>query len=250
LSTISYPVELPFEELHVGTGDPVEKGNLVEFRLLYAGDLPSCANAKRHPKEKHAIRRALHPQLRRLWSLRSNLRQLADRYLIQVIGNEAPIGTLKNVPELDVDLSSEERFDVAITHIGQQFNRAGYNVVPLVTEELVLQCSLDILLLRPREKRFILRQGDIDGQLKTLIDALKVPSNGSETNGAIPTQDEDPLFCLLEDDRLISEIKVTTDELLLLPNQSESELKATHAHAVIHVKLNHRDHRTFDNYFG
>jgi hypothetical protein len=250
LSALAHPVELPLEELHVGAGNPFERGNLVEFRLLYEGDLPSCTNANRHPKEKHAIRRALHPQLRRLWSLRSNLRHLAERYLIQAIGNDAPLGTLKNVPELDVDLSPEDRFNLAITHIGQQFNRAGYNIVPLVTDELVLQCSLDILLLRPRGERFIFRQGDIDGQLKTLFDALRIPSNGGETREAIPTQDEDPLFCLLEDDKLISEVRVTTDELLLLPNQSESDLRATHAHAVIHVKLNHRDHRTFDNYFG
>ena len=72
--------------------------------------------------------------------------------------------------------------------------------------------------------------------------------NLGETGGMGPQEDEDPFFCLLEDDRLISEVRVTTDQLLLLPNQRE--LKANDAHVIIHVKLNHRHPRTFDNYFG
>ena len=53
--------------------------------------------------------------------------------------------------------------------------------------------------------------------------------------GSRPQADEDPFFCLLEDDKLISEIKVTTDSLLLLPR--EREVKPNDALLVIHVKL-------------
>jgi len=142
----------------------------------------------------------------------------------------------------------DERFALGVKAAGRKWNRGGFNLVPLVTPDMSLRCSLDITLLRPEESRFIYTQGDIDGQLKTLFDALRIPANTGETGGMGPQDDEDPLFCLLEDDRLISEVRVATDQLLLLPNQRE--VKPNDAHAVIHVKLNHRNARTWDNYFG
>jgi hypothetical protein len=132
--------------------------------------------------------------------------------------------------------------------MGQQWNRCGFNFVPLVTPKLALRCSLDITLLRPEEDRFIFRQGDIDGQLKTLFDGLRMPENLGETGSMGPQEDEDPFFCLLQDDRLISEVRVNTDQLLLLPH--EREVKPNEVHAVIQVRLNHKNARTFDNYFG
>ena len=51
-----------------------------------------------------------------------------------------------------------------------------------------------------------------------------------------PQEDETPFFCLLEDDRLISEIRVNGDQLLLLPN--ERQVKANDSFVLIHVKLN------------
>ena len=103
-------------------------------------------------------------------------------------------------------------------------------------------------LLRPNEEGFIYEQGDIDGQLKTLFDSLRMPDSPSETGGATPGEGENPFYCLLNDDRLITEVKVSTDQLLLLPN--EQEVRPNDAHVVIRVKLNHKDARTFDNYFG
>ena len=76
-------------------------------------------------------------------------------------------------------------------------------VVPLVTADMGLRCSLDILLLRPEEDRFIFNAGDIDGQIKTLFDALRMPNDLKETGEVGPQQDETPFFCLLEDDKLI-----------------------------------------------
>ena len=113
---------------------------------------------------------------------------------------------------------------------------------------MALRCSIDITILRPEDDRFIFEAGDIDGQLKTLFDALRIPKDAGECGGAIPQADETPFFCLLEDDRLVSEVRVSTDQMLLLPNRRE--VKANDAHAVIHVKLNHKNARTFDNYFG
>ncbi len=75
-----------------------------------------------------------------------------------------------------------------------------------------------------------------------------MPANSDETSGTPPQADENPFYCLLEDDRLITEVRVSTDTMLLLPNTRE--VRANDAHAIIHVKLNHRTARTFDNYFG
>jgi hypothetical protein len=48
--------------------------------------------------------------------------------------------------------------------------------------------------------------------------------------------------------RLITEVRVTTDRLLLLPNQGS--VKPNDCLAVIHVKLNHKNARAFDHWFG
>ena len=88
----------------------------------------------------------------------------------------------------------------------------------------------------------------MDGHIKTLIDALKMPENADGVGKAVPQPDEMPFFVLLHDDRLVTEVRVTTDKLLLLPNQSD--VKPNDCLAIIHVRLNHRSARTFDNYFG
>ncbi len=81
----------------------------------------------------------------------------------------------------------------------------------------------------------LIQSGDIDARLKTIFDALRLPKNLDEAGGVGPQTDENPFFCLLEDDKLISEIKVTTDSLLLLPR--EREMKPNDALLVIHAKL-------------
>lgn len=212
----------------------------MEFRLLYQGELLPSGNAKRRPAEKHLIRRAFHPQLRRLWSVKPGLRGLADQ--------RGFLRSSEIYHQSNVDRTPEERFEIGIRTIGKEFSRAGFDLVPLAIKEFALQCSLNILLLRPEEDKYIFTQGDIDGQVKTLLDALRIPDDAGETGGANPEADEHPLFCLLESDRLISEIKVTTDQLLMLPHQKE--VKANDCFVVIHVRLNHRDARMFDNYFG
>ncbi len=208
----------------------------MEFRLLYDGELRPTAN-KSHPEETHKARRAFHPQLRRLWNMNHSLRQLAAQKALHAYADKP------NFPSHE-----EARVQLGFKAIGENWNRANFDFVPLVTPELVLRCSFDILLLRPEEQRFIFKQGDIDGQLKALIDALRMPKDAKEAGGIGPQDDEHPFFCLLENDNLITEVKVTSDQLLLLPH--EKTLKANDVFAVIHVRLNHRNARTFDNYFG
>jgi len=212
----------------------------VEFRLLFEGELLPSGNQSR-PAEKHLIRRSFHPQLRRLWSAEENLRDLAKRHVV----HDDP----RPVNQRPQPITEVELFDFGIKAIGAKWKRAGFDWVPLVTPKMELRCSIDILLLRPDiEEKFIFRRGDIDGQVKTLFDAFRIPESAAETGGAAPDADETPFFCLLQDDRLITEVRVTTDKLLLLPQQSN--VKPNDCLAVIHVTLNHRNARTYDNWFG
>lgn len=231
---------LPTTKVFTGSGEPIEESDLIDFRLLYVGDLPPSGNSNRHPMEKHKIRRQLHPQLRRLWGTENNLTQLASNKYIESFPR-SQLGIVGRKP-------LKERFHEGLRIIGKKWSRAGYDLVPLVAEDLALRCSVEILLLRPGDKPLLFEQGDIDGQLKTLFDALRIPANLGETGGIGPQEDESPFFCLLEDDKLISEVKVTSGELLLLPGHRD--VQPNDSFAVISVRLNHKSPRTFDNYFG
>jgi hypothetical protein len=146
------------------------------------------------------------------------------------------------------NMPEEERFSVGINAMAKKWQSAGYDLVPLVTREQDLRCKVDMLILWGQEDRYVLQRGDLDGHIKTLIDALRRPLNTGEAGSVGPQEDEMPMFCLLEDDRYITDLSVTTDQLLVLP--SEKQLCASDVFAVIHVQLSHRNARAFENYFG
>jgi hypothetical protein len=54
-------------QVEIGTGEPIESENLVEFRLLYSGQLLGAGRKTTPADIKHTVRREFHPQLRRLW---------------------------------------------------------------------------------------------------------------------------------------------------------------------------------------
>lgn len=225
---------LPYSYVEQGEAYGLEGGHTVEFRLLYEGELLSAGR----PREKHAIRRVFHPQMRRLWHVNRSLRQLAIHTGTVSLGNENTI----------LPANEAEWVECGIKAIAKKWSRAGYEFVPLVTADLALKCSLDILLLRPEEDRYIFQQGDIDGQIKTLFDALRIPANRDESGRVAPQEDETPFFCFLEDDRLISEVRVNAEQLLLLPH--EKQVRPNDCFVVIHVKLSHKNPGAFDQYFS
>ena len=213
----------------------------MEFRLLYEGEIKPSGGSNTRSPEKHEIRRAFHPQLRRLWFTNQGATRYAENVGRGVYGEEIQTQKIENPSTL----STEEALQKAFSYMGKKWSVGGYECVPLVTEKWAMRCSIDILLLRPEEDRFIFTQGDIDGQVKTLFDALRVPKPG-EGGKATPKPDETPFFCLLEDDRLISEVRVTADQLLLLPRSKT--VTANDAFAVITVRLDQRQFDIFDDY--
>jgi hypothetical protein len=71
---------------------------------------------------------------------------------------------------------------------------------------------INILFLR-KQGPLVHNGGDIDNQIKTLFDALKMPNPNDP--GEIPEEGTpDPMYFLLEDDSLITGYGVETDRLL------------------------------------
>jgi hypothetical protein len=165
---------------------------LMEFRLLYGGPLHSSQNDRR-VNEKQAIRRAFHEQLSVLWKQHSAL-----KWGHPLIGQPPP----EPNPEIEV--------------IANRHSLCGYRFVPLVREAKSLVCELDILFLRRGDPGALVSQaGDVDRRVTTLLDALRIPENCDQLpKDSKPGADEDPFFCLLENDSLITALKVETDRLL------------------------------------
>lgn len=181
----------------------------MRFTLTYTGPLHSNGG----PEQKHILRKAFHSQLKVLWSYKP----LSDHTAWFNPGNA---GVLK------INLNRK---------VGP------YRFVPLVNSSLFLICELHIFLLKPEEAGSIVTQaGDIDNRLKTLFDALRVPKNEGELpKDSKPEKDEDPFFCLLEDDALITNIAVETERLL------ESDVRANQVH--LDIQVNTRSTRILEN---
>ena len=61
-----------------------------------------------------------------------------------------------------------------------------------------------------------------------------MPNTVAELGGIPLEQDEDPFFCLLEDDNLITSVSVTTDRLLIPQDSNE---KLHDVHLIIHATV-------------
>ena len=166
----------------------------MEFRLKYEGPLKSFQQAT--IKDKHKLRKAFHPQLKNLFD-----KSALAKYIY---------------PE------TEESF---IKEVGK------FQFFNLVSTQIGLIAELDMILMRPEEPGKMIASGDIDNRLKTLFDALRYPDKEQEIpSREIPNRDEKPFFCLLEDDALVSSIKITTDRLL-------EDKDPSYAFLLIHVNV-------------
>jgi hypothetical protein len=159
----------------------------LKFRLTYEGEIRPRQGASL--KDIHSIRQQLHQQLKRLWE-------------------HEPLSDLKDKWLRDQDPGNPDEVYARITEVGPK------KYASIVAKDLAAE--LDIILLRQQPKGQLIGQGgDIDNRLKTLFDALRMPSKGEvQQLGALVDYDEDPLHCLLQDDALIHRVNVETDRLL------------------------------------
>lgn len=166
---------------------PLSIGDEVNFRLTYYGPLKAQSQSETRRAEKHRIRSVFNRQLRNF-----------------IDSKKAEFLT----PEIRRYMSAKE--DVELT-----VKRGDAAYFAIVRERLNLVCDLDILFLRRENPgQLISGGGDIDNRIKVLFDALRIPQDDNEVRG-LPSQAEGELFlCLVEDDRLITGFRVTTDRLL------------------------------------
>src|SRR5271157_1516708 len=139
-------VEFPHTQVYDYTGEPVGGPHVVEFRLLYGGKLLGASRNDTRAAMKHEIRRLFHPQLRQLWSLNPNLREMLRQLSPQWLNQHQ-----ETVPDSEPfrEWKPSEREEFGRRYLGEQWERYGYRCIPLITEEVCLRCSLEILFLRP-----------------------------------------------------------------------------------------------------
>jgi hypothetical protein len=217
LETWSQRIVLAYDVDNPPGGEPLE------FRLVYSGPLLGSSRVNPRAAHKQQLRKWFHPQLRRLWKLHPILNEL-------------------KTDEVGMNGQSLTRQEV----LGNQFDRFGYNFVPLVTKEKPIPCSIEILLLRPDPYTSVIQSVDLDNRLKTLIDALRMPDSLAEVNSQSPTEDEKPFFVLVQDDSLISNAAIESDVLLVewpMTDNLTGNYKKMVVTVVITVKLRPYDFR-------
>jgi hypothetical protein len=175
----------------------------MRFRLIVEGEV--------RPRQQvgldhvHSIRQQLHPQIKKIWDL-PPMDNFKKKWLVPQTGDDDP------------------GFYNRIENIG------GKNYAPLISTHLAAE--LDILLLRQQAPGQLIGDGgDIDNRMKTLFDALRMPSKSEVlTLGTATMSDDDPLHCLLKDDALIHKVSIETDRLL-------KDAKPRELMAIISVKV-------------
>lgn len=174
----------------------------MKFILTYEGELPPT-NKQGHMNEiKQAIRRQIHSQLSILWK-QQNLKNIYDTFIS------------RNLPDMG-------NHSLPVKKIGN------YSLVPLVSDYLRTITNIEIIFLRKEEPgSLVLKGGDIDNRIKTLLAGLSIPNRDQILKDDNHHADEDPFFCLLEHYGLISGLSVTTDRLLRNNNGQEVMLFIT-----------------------
>ena len=173
----------------------------MKFRLTYSGLLQSSGNDNKQAKasHKHDVRLAFHPQLMHLWEITPFLKKGRSSYN----GNTwAGVGVSAEPPHRKQELESK-------------FPINTWRFIPLVTQAMDFYCSLDVLFLRNGSRKALVNQGDLDGRLKTLLDALSIPDSNQGYANLTPSKaSHNPMYVLLENDKQVTKISVEADTLL------------------------------------
>jgi hypothetical protein len=185
----------------------------MKFTLTFEGDLPPNGGVR----EKWAIRSQFHPQLVELWQIHPNLRSLQRNPYVPTASSFWHVEWHHSVnPPSAPTVPSDPSINLC-----EPVERGQRKFLPLVRERIALKCGLKILFLRKEDTGRIYQGGDLDNRLKTLFDALSVPQNEQ----VVPTASiADPIYCLLEDDGLITAVNVETHRLLARPSASKHQV--------------------------
>jgi len=205
--------------------------------LIYKGPLKAEGKSGGNTRQKHEIRKEFHRQLVELWKQHPDLVQQSQQRFIRYT---TPLNMISDpgpgVPQ--IARSDAPYAKTWVEHIADDHVKFGYRFVPLISTTGGFTCSLDILFLRrDNPGNLITDGGDIDNRIKTLFDGFKMPKFVRELGGYdVPDPGENPFFCLLEDDSLITKVAITTDRLLI-PLDSNAGERLNDVHLVIHVTM-------------
>jgi hypothetical protein len=183
----------------------------MEVPLIYHGPLPSGATKSRKARKdvkriEFDMRREFHHQLISHWRSHLNL----ERFAMQ---------------------RTDRSFDVhdwnKDSPAWSAFTRGKFRFLPLVisANNLKLVCQLDVELHSRDELGAILHNsGDLDNRIEILFDALTMPQDNQIPKSETPQEGENPFLCLLQDDKLITELSVKTLPLRTrrTPNEKEN----------------------------
>lgn len=216
---------MPLEARRLGPGSwglPVMK-----FNLTYEGPLPSSGNSRK-TEDIWRIRLDLQPQLQDLWESHPALQSvLKNRYFPKIGGSAliqthhqhgGPIHELARAQTIGRETGGTLDLCEPLTKHGQKF-------FPLVRETFALHCGLRILFLRREPPGKVYQGGDLDGRMKTLLDALAMPQHKEQVFST--TYPDDPIYCLMQDDSMISGIDVQSERLLGMANKGADYAKLT-----------------------
>lgn len=170
------------------------------------------------------------PQLQELWSISPALKVVNEQRVIPASGawmnweqhhDDDTRRRMHSQTRKLGDIIERKNLPPPGRDLCEPLDRGGRKFFPLVRNSLALRCGLKIHFLRKEPPGRIYQGGDIDNRLKTLFDALSIPKPEQVVDD--PTID-DPIFCLLEDDALITRIDVETSRLLSRPNGSKHDV--------------------------
>jgi hypothetical protein len=203
------------------------RGTEVEFRLVYDGRLPAASRSETRNSDKDRIRRIFSKQLAELFATHPALKTWSDK---DISAERLPPAASE---QIRAHMKPGQMYS-SIELSSLNYERCGKRYMPLITENSSIACSLDILFLRRDQPgNLIVSGGDLDNRIKVLFDALRLPRNCDEVLSSPEDREDEPVFVLLEDDRLIVDVKVTSDRLLTPRNDGEH---INDVRLIIHVK--------------
>lgn len=205
--------------------------DLMRFYLVYRGPLSATQAKSKKRAEIKAIREQLQPQLKTLWETHPALIRL--RWTARVPDNDTYVMESGDSP-LYEHMHRPPGLLASILQAGfvdltAPIERHGKRFIPLVRKSLDLTCAIHVLFLRQEDPGSLVKQaGDLDNRIKTLFDALEMPSADASPE-QVP--DGNPVYCLMENDTLVSGFDVDSERLLLpdsaYPNEVHLVMEVT-----------------------
>jgi hypothetical protein len=231
---------LPSQSTRVGYG--VTGMSFMKFTLTYDGSLPASGNSGKN-QAKWRIRSEIDPQLRDLWANHPALKAAEETRAFPISGSGIltqlhhsylgprvqSIMALAGGPPQTLDLCGP-------------IERHGAWFRPLVRETYALHCGLKIQFLRKEAPGKVYQAGDLDGRIKTIIDALTMPQHVEQI--IEHTERTAPIYCLLEDDSMVSGLQVESERLL-----TDKDHPADYVRLIIEVDVRVRQTTIYNQSF-